>query len=267
MGRLLSIEWMKLKNYRAFWILLCLYIATIFGANYIVFRIQQTIYAQKQAKGIAALVLGNPPYSFSSVWQATAHVSSYLLFIPGLIMIISITNEYSYKTHRQNIIDGLTRQQFIVVKILMAAILSLISTCMVVLTAAGFGLADGTNPFSFEGFHYIGYFFLQAMSYIMVAVLMAILFKRGGLAIGVFFAYSMILEQILVLLMNKYMNYAGRYLPLETTDILTPFPRIDKIINTLTSNTPDYTMFFIIALVYLAAYLFIVIRKFETDDL
>ena len=149
----------------------------------------------------------------------------------------------------------------------MAAILSLISTCMVVLTAAGFGLADGTNPFSFEGFHYIGYFFLQAMSYIMVAVLMAILFKRGGLAIGVFFAYSMILEQILVLLMNKYMNYAGRYLPLETTDILTPFPRIDKIINTLTSNTPDYTIFFIIALVYLAAYLFIVIRKFETDDL
>jgi hypothetical protein len=267
MGRLLSIEWMKLKNYRAFWILLCLYIATIFGANYIVYRIQEAIYAQKQAKGIAALVLGNPPYSFPSVWQATAHVSSYLLFIPGLIMIISVTNEYSYKTHRQNVIDGLTRQQFIIVKILMAAILSLISTCMVVLTASGFGLADGSNAFSFEGFYYIGYFFLQAMSYIMVALLMAVLFKRGGLAIGVFFAYSMVLEQILVLILNKYMNYAGRFLPLETTDILTPFPRIDKIINTLTSHPPDYTLFFIIALVYLAAYLFIVIRKFETDDL
>jgi ABC-2 type transport system permease protein len=267
MGRLLSIEWMKLKNYRAFWILLCLYIATIFGANYIVFRIQQTVYAQTQAKGLASLMLGNPPYSFPSVWQATAHVSSYLLFIPGLIMIISVTNEYSYKTHRQNIIDGLTRQQFIVVKILMSAILALISTCMVVLTACAFGIADGSNGFSFEGFHYIGYFFLQAMSYIMVALLMSVLFKRGGLAIGVFFAYSMVLEQILVLLMNKYMNYAGRYLPLETTDILTPFPRIDQIINKLTSNTPDYTMFFILALVYLAAYLFIVMRKFETDDL
>jgi hypothetical protein len=63
------------------------------------------------------------------------------------------------------------------------------------------------------------------------------------------------------------MNYAGNFLPLQTTDVLTPFPRIDKIINTLTSHTIDYTMFFIIALVYLAAYLFIVIRKFETDDL
>src|SRR6266513_1979163 len=108
MGRLLHIEWMKLKNYRAFWILLCLYVSTIFGANYIVFRIQQQIYSEKQAKGIASLILGNPPYSFPSVWQATAHVSSYLLFIPGLIMIIAVTNEYSYKTHRQNIIDGLT---------------------------------------------------------------------------------------------------------------------------------------------------------------
>ena len=267
MGRLLSIEWMKLKNYRTFWILLCMYAATLFGANYIAYRIQEAIYAQKQAKGIAALVLGNPPYSFPSVWQATANISSFLLFIPGLILIISVTNEYSYKTHRQNIIDGLTRRQFIVVKIMSAAILSLISTCLVTLTAFIFGMADGSNAFSFEGFHYIGYYFLEAMSYIMVALLMAVFFKRGGLSIGVFFAYSLILEQIVVLILNKYTNYFGRYLPLETNDILTPFPRVDQIINRLTSNTPDYTTFFILALVYLAAYLFIVTRKFETDDL
>jgi hypothetical protein len=267
MGRLLSIEWMKLKNYRAFWVLLCLYIATIVGANYIAFRIQQNVYAAKQAKGMAALVLGNPPYSFPSVWQATAHVSSYLLFIPGLILIMSVTNEYSFKTHRQNVIDGLTRRQFIVVKIIMAALLSLLSTLMVVITAAIFGMADGTESFSLEGFYYVGYFFLQAMSYIMVALLMSVLFKRGGLAIGVFFAYAMVLEQIAVLLMNRYLDYAGRFLPLETTDVLVPFPRIQNIMNTLTAHPPNYTMFFIIALVYLAAYLFFTVRKFETDDL
>jgi ABC-2 type transport system permease protein len=267
MGQLLAIEWMKLKNYRAFWVLLCIYIATIFGANYIVYRIQEVIYSERQAKGIATMVLGNPPYAFPTVWQATASVSSFLLFIPGLILIISITNEYSFKTHRQNIIDGWTRQQFITTKIMIAALLSLLSTVVVAITAAIFGLMQGEASFSFEGFSYIGFFLLQSMSYIMVALLMGVLFKRGGLAIGVFFAYSLVLEQIIVLLLNKYANYTGRFLPLETTDMLVPFPHIQRVMNKLLSNTPNYTAITTLAFVYLAAYLFFVIRKFKTDDL
>jgi hypothetical protein len=266
MGKLLAIEWMKVKNYRAFWILLCLYIATIFGANYIAFRVQESIYQSKQAKGIAEMVLGTP-YSFPTVWQTTANISSFLLFIPGLIMIITITNEYSYKTHRQNIIDGWTREQFIVAKIMMAALLSLLSTVVVFITATLFGFMEGTNSFSLDDFSYIGLYLLQAMSYIIVAVLMAVLFKRGGLAIGVFFSYALVLEQIIVLVLNKYFNYAGRYMPLETTDMLVPFPRLQQIMNKIIATPPNYTALFVAALVYLAAYLYFVIRKFKTDDL
>jgi ABC-2 type transport system permease protein len=267
MGQLLAIEWMKLKNYRAFWILLCLYIATIFGANYIVYRIQEVIYTEKQAKGIATMVLGNPPYSFPTVWQATASVSSFLLFIPGLLLIISITNEYSFKTHRQNVIDGWTRQQFISTKIMLAVLLSLLSTIVVTITATIFGFMQGDSSFSFEGFSYVGYFFLQAMSYIMVALLLGVLFKRGGLAIGVFFSYALILEQIIVLTLNKYANFAGRYMPLETTDRLVPFPKVQEMMYKLMSSPPNYTALFVAALLYLAAYLFITVKKFTTDDL
>ncbi|MFL5746990.1 MAG: ABC transporter permease [Niastella sp.] len=267
MGQLLALEWMKLKNYRAFWILFCIYLATIFGANYIVYRIQLIIYSERQSKGFATMVLGNPPYAFPTVWQAVAHVSSWLLFIPGLIMILTVTNEYSFKTHRQNIIDGWTRQQFITSKILFAAVLALISTLMVAITAVIFGFMSGEASFSFEGFSYVWYFLLQAMSYIMVALLMAVLFKRGGLAIGVFFAYSTVLEQIAVLLLNKYANYAGRYLPLETTDIMVPFPYIQRIVNKLMFTEPNYTAIFIASLVYLGAYLFVTLKKFQTDDM
>ena len=267
MGQLLAIEWMKLKNYRAFWILLCLYIVTIFGANYIIYRIQQVIYAEKQAKGIATMVLGSSPYAFPTVWQSAAHVSSWLLFIPGLIMILMITNEYSFKTHRQNIIDGWTRQQFITGKILIASLFAVLSAILVALTAMIFGFMQGDAEFSFEGFSYIGYFLLQAMSYIMVALLMGVLFKRGGLAIGVFFAYTLILEQIIVMILNRYANYIGRYMPLETTDMQVPFPYIQKVMNKLTSSTPDYSAMFVVSLVYLASYLFFTVRKFQTDDL
>jgi ABC-type transport system involved in multi-copper enzyme maturation permease subunit len=182
-------------------------------------------------------------------------------------MIITITNEYSFKTHRQNIIDGWTRQQFIVAKIIMAALLSLLSTVVVFMAATLYGFMEGTNSFSFEGFSYIGLYLLQAMSYIMVAVLMAVLFKRGGLAIGVFFSYALVLEQIIVLLLNRYANFTGRYMPLETTDMLVPFPRIQEMMNKLISTPPNYTALFVAALVYLAAYLFFAVRKFTTDDL
>jgi ABC-2 type transport system permease protein len=267
MGQLLALEWMKLKNYRAFWILFCIYLATIFGANYIIYRIQVYIYDERQAKGIAAMVLGNPPYSFPTVWQSVAHVSSWLLFIPGLIIILTVTNEYSFKTHRQNIIDGWTRQQFITSKILFAAVLAVVSTIMVIITAAIFGFMSGDASFSFEGFSYIAYYVLQAMSYIMVALLMAVLFKRGALAIGVFFAYSTVLEQIVVLVLNKYANYAGRYLPLETTDIMVPFPYIQGLAKRLLATEPNYTAVFITSLVYLGAYLFISVKKLQTDDM
>jgi hypothetical protein len=76
-------------------------------------------------------------------------------------MIIFITNEYSYKTHRQNIIDGWSRNQFISVKIAVAFLLSLISTLMVIVTAMIFGF-QLDNPFSLEKFEYVGYYFIQA---------------------------------------------------------------------------------------------------------
>ncbi len=266
MLKLLKIEWMKLKHYRTFWVLSLLYVVSIFGINYIVLYIQHRIYEAKQAKGMAEMILGSPPYSFPYTWQATSYVSSFLLLIPGLLMIISMTNEYSYKTHRQNIIDGWSRRQFISVKIMMALLMALASTILVFLTAIIFGLIDGSSSFTFDHVHYVWYYFLQAFSYICVGLLIAVLVKRGGLSIGIFFLYTLIIEEMLVKVLNRYANYAGRYLPLETTDLLVPFPNIERMSRQIT-GTPNYTALFILALVYLSAYLLIISRKFETSDL
>lgn len=262
---LLRIEWMKLKNYRTFWVLSVLYLISIFGINYIVYTIQENIYSAKQAKGMVEGIMGNPPYSFPMAWQMAAYVSSFLLFLPGLLMIISITNEYSYKTHRQNIIDGLKRSEFINVKILLALIAALISTLAVFLAGLLFGMLQ-KPPLSFENFHYIGYFFIQAFSYCMVAALFSILFKRGGLAIGVFFLYSIVLENLAAGLLNRNANNSGRYLPLESTDNLIPLPFLESVQKQIV-DPYNYTALLIAALLYLVVYIFFTRRKFETDDL
>lgn len=266
MLQLLSIEWLKLKSYRTFWILSILYVVSIFGANYVGFRIQQSIYEEKQAKGMAQMIIGTPPFAFPNVWHMTSYISSYLLFLPGLLIIMLVTNEYNYKTHRQNIIDGWSRREFISVKISMAAIGALVSTVIVALTALLFGFIQGSGSFSTEKTSYLFYYFIQALSYSLVALLFAVLFKRGGLAIGVFFLYALVLENLLAGLMNRYLNYSGRYLPLESTDNLVPFPLFQNVQRQIV-QPPNITMLFIAALVYLVVYVVFISRKFETNDL
>src|SRR6476620_12789663 len=120
MLHLLKIEWLKVKNYRTFWILGGLFLLSIFGINYIAFSIHE-----EQSKSAMANAIMGSPFNFPEVWHTITYMSSFLLFIPGLLMIISITNEFSFKTHRQNIIDGLSRTQFIHVKLASVVILAL----------------------------------------------------------------------------------------------------------------------------------------------
>ena len=263
MLQLLKVEWMKVKYYRTFWVLSLLYLVSIYGVNYVAWLIQNQ---RPKKNDMANILIGNPPFEFPEVWQTVSYVSSFLLFIPGLLIIISYTNEFSYKTHRQNIIDGWSRKQFISVKMMMTLVLAIVSTIAVFITAAGFGLYENAGGFSFEKIEYIGYFFIEALSYSAVALLFALLFKRSGIAIGVFFLYAVVLENMIAGLLNRYVNNIGRFLPLESTDNLIPFPFLRNVVNQFRTITPPVYLL-IAAAVYLGIYSYVCLRKFETDDL
>jgi ABC-type transport system involved in multi-copper enzyme maturation permease subunit len=265
MLRLLKIEWLKLKNYRTFWILTILYLVSIVGLNFIVFWIEKKVFEEKQSKGIAEMVIGNRPYSFPTVWQMSSWLSGFLLFLPGLLMIIFITNEYSYKTHRQNIIDGWSRKQFISVKLMLALLLAILSTLMVAITAMIFGF-QLNNAFTFEKIEYVGYFFLQALSYCLVSVLIAIFVRRGGLAIGIYFMYAVVLENVAARLMNHFLNDTGRFLPLQSSDELIPFPVFEQIQRQII-EPPNYPVLFTVVGAYILLYLLLINRSFLRSDL
>jgi ABC-type transport system involved in multi-copper enzyme maturation permease subunit len=181
-------------------------------------------------------------------------------------MIISFTNEFSFKTHRQNIIDGWSRKQFIAVKMMLTLILALVSTLAVFITAFGFGLYEGGHEMSFEKVEYIGYFFVQALSYSAVALLFSLLFKRAAIAVGVYFLYAFILENMIAGLLNRYVYNIGRYLPLESTDNLIPFPFLRNVVKQFTTQVNPLILLGVSA-AYLILYYVISLRKFETDDL
>ena len=232
---------MKVKNYSAFTVLGLFFLLGILGANYAVFYTKKNVIDKADPTG---LIASASPYDFSHTWQTTSYVSGFLLLLPGLLLILLITNEFTFRTHRQNIIDGINREDFINVKIVMAVIGAVVATLLVMTTSMIFGFASGTS-FSLDRFDSVGYFFLKAISYNMIALLFAVLVRKTGFAIGLFFIYmgfeniiSAILQGVSMKLKaesNFDIGNMGDYLPMNASDGLLHFPE-----NTITNmaNNP-----------------------------
>ncbi|HMX79753.1 MAG TPA: ABC transporter permease, partial [Ferruginibacter sp.] len=153
MTDLLKIEWIKLRKYIVFKLMAIFFAVGVVALNYIVYTVNKNIVNNVPGAGLVSF----SPYDFKNTWQSTSYATGFILILPSLLLMLLFTNEYTYKTHRQNIIDGLSRRQFISVKIAMAFIFALVSTVLVFFTALGFGFASGTT-FSFHGVVFVAYF-------------------------------------------------------------------------------------------------------------
>lgn len=273
MTELLKIEWLKLKNYTAFKVLAIFFGLGVVAINYVAYLINREVVQQVPVGGMVKMSL----YSFDETWQTTSYLSGYILLLPAMLLAILITNEYGFKTHRQNIIDGLTRQQFVGVKIMLALIFALFATVLVFFTAFVFGLTSDTS-FSFTGIVNVGYFFLKALTYNLFAVLVAVLVKRTGFAIGVLFIYvggENFTSQLLWLLSIKLKadqkidwGNMGDYLPLNAADGLLEFPENSIKSLSKTIMPQDLTwLVFALAIIYLVLFYLWAKRKFVKSDI
>jgi hypothetical protein len=223
MRGLLAIEWLKIKNFRTFWILTGFFALLLPLWNYGI------------SNGIMKLGGNNinllsQAYSFSNVWQNLGFWTSIFVIFISILTIILVTNEYQYRTNRQNVLDGWTRMDFYHAKWQVVIALSVLTTIYVFIVGVAFGSAYGSLT-SFPGnIVSLFYVWVLALNYYGFALLLSILFKRSGIAIGMFFLYSMIIESLL----SKLTNWAGdtdlgNFLPLQCSDELLPFPLTDMV--------------------------------------
>jgi ABC-2 type transport system permease protein len=227
MGNLLKTEWLKIKKYRAFWWMALIVALSYPGINYIFYQIyvEFTRETGDETKAMMEFLLGNP-FTFPEVWHTVAYASSIFIFIPSILVIMFITNEYTFKTHRQNIIDGWSRNQFMSAKMIDVLIISLITTLIYILVALMIGYlnineSDGNMWGKTE---YIFYFFLQTFSQLSIAFLIAFLTRKAFIALGIFLFYKIILEKVLVGLASWKANDIGRFLPFEVSNRIIPVP-------------------------------------------
>jgi ABC-2 type transport system permease protein len=269
MLRDLQIEWMKVKNYRTFWILLGITLISIPGFNYMFYNFMDNKFPKPRHGGQGLL---GSPFAFPDVWQTVGWNASLLFLIPAILIITLTTNEFTYKTHRQNIIDGWSRKQFILVKLVEVLMLSVFTTLIMIVTALAFGYIGNKIPAEvsvWDHSRFALFYFVQMLSYSLIAFLLSILIKRAGLAMGIFFIYMIVEEIIVGILRNKYNIHLVDYLPEEVTDRLIPFPYIKAIVSPddqsrWESHIPFYLA---VAFLYVVIYCLATSRYFMKKDL
>jgi ABC-2 type transport system permease protein len=225
----LRVEWLKIKYYRTFWILMAVVAVCIPAFNYVIYDITDNSFPKINGQNL----LGNP-FSFPNVWSTVPYNAGILVFMPVILIITLFTNEYSFRTQRQNIIDGWSRSRFIQIKLIQIFLLTVFVTGVVILTCLYFGWLT-RKPMQpkagWDELRYILFFFIEIFDYSLIAVVISLLIRRAGLAMGIFFLY-MIIEQFVVSIgRNKYKVEWVNYLPEEVSDRLIPQPFARKIIS------------------------------------
>lgn len=266
MQALLSIEWMKLKRYRTFWILIGFFAFLLPAWNYALNAgIVNLMGGNKNGGGIDIL---NKAYGFDYVWQNMGFWTSlFVIFLAALIIIIT-TNEYQYRTNRQNVIDGLTRLQFFHTKCWLVLWLAILTTVYVFIVGFIFGITNGSMgdfPGEIQNLFYV---FVLALNYYSFALVLSVFMKRSGLTMGMFFLYCIFIESLAKGLLNWKIDWnPGNYLPLQCSDELLPFPILDFVKSLAKlKEAPPNTPYVIMSFVWIAVYYIVARRKLLKSD-
>jgi ABC-2 type transport system permease protein len=261
---LIKIEWLKIKKYPAFWWMLGIVTLTYPGVNgMFYYGYVEATTGKDMARNMAKMILGNP-FAFPETWHSVAFFSSIFVLLPAILVIMMVTNEYTFKTHRQNIIDGWSRQQYISSKLCDVLIISLVVTLVYSLVALFFGLySNSVSAYAWsQQLHYVPLFFLQTFAQLSIAFLLGYLVKKAFIALGIFLFYYLIIENIAVAWLTfKVKTDAARFLPFEISDRLIPRPeffgRLDKPgYDRALSLIPEHVVYTIIltAIIWLICY-------------
>lgn len=264
MLRLLHIEWLKIRTYKTFWLLFLGFVISYPATYYLMAqKITEATRNDPKAKFLKGMI--SDPFTFPGAWLSSAYFGGLFFLLLGMLFILLITNEVQYRTHRQNIIDGWSRMEYLLAKLQVMMVFILVATLLVFGSGMVVGKTYSPDTADFKiQLYYVGYFALMATVYMMVAFLMAITVKRTGLAIILYFALVAIVDNFAWLILTMKDSQAGYYLPLECTDSLIPNPFKPKLLEK--RKIPDSHLIYT-AFGYISLFAAIIVFTFRKTDL
>jgi hypothetical protein len=202
-------------------------------------------------------------FSEDNIWTTVCFSTSFLLYLPGMVIINLFINEVNFKTHRQNIIDGWKRETFIYTKISLIFCMSVVVTVMNVIATLIMCQVTNTTFSLASGLDSLGLSFVQTFIYLMFSLLLATFFRRSGVAIIVFFIYGLLLELLFMWLFSMIIPGMQHFLFLQVADSLISFQKMGGIF----ANNPGVSVLLPAALAFAGLYIYLAVRKYKYDDL
>ena len=227
MRKLLKIELIKLLNYTSF--------RVIIGLHFVLFSLVVFVSSR-----IEITVPGFDPsnlFRFPHIWSWFAWIASWFNLLLAILVITVTGNEFSFKTFRQHVIDGLERVELLGGKLLVIMLIAIYGFLMVLLSGTVYGLiyTPGLEASLYFGsFQILLIYFLQTIAYMVIGLLIAVLLRNTALSIILFVLLRFPLEPIL----RSFFSPAARpFFPMKVVGGLTPVPEFLSISSENTFQT------------------------------
>ncbi len=220
MLRLLHIEFIKLWNNRASKVLIISYFALLTSIA--------LVAAIKFDIGPIQFHLADQGiFNFPYIWHFNTFITAFFKLFLAIVIVSMMSNEYSNKTIKQNLIDGLSKKEFILSKFLTVISFSLISTVFVFVVSLILGLLySDFNELSIilTDLEFLLAFFVKLVGFFSFCLFLGILVKRSAFALG-FLILWQVLEGI-VRGMIRWKLFDG-----DTTDTVMGFFPLQSMFN------------------------------------
>ncbi|MBC2839950.1 ABC transporter permease [Robiginitalea sp. SC105] len=185
MKRLLQIEFIKLWNNRASRFLILAY----FGLIALIALVTSIKIDWGPLKfNVADIGIFNFPY----IWHFNTFMISFLKVFLAIVIVSMISNEYSNKTIKQNLIDGLSKKEFIASKVLTILALAVASTAFVFLISLVLGLMHSDYDelsIIFSDLEYLLAYLVKLIGFFSFCFFIGMLVKRSAFALGFLFIW------------------------------------------------------------------------------
>ncbi|WP_298370170.1 ABC transporter permease subunit [uncultured Lutibacter sp.] len=281
MLRLLNIEIHKLKYNSASRILILIY--------FILLTSIALIAAIKFDIGPVKFHLAEQGiFNFPYIWHFNTYMASIFKFFLLLVIVSMMANEYSNKTLKQNLIDGLSKKEFVLSKFYTVLALALISTLFVFVVSIilGYSYSDFTE-FSIvtTDLIYLFAFFIKLTAFFSFGLFMGILVKRSAFAVGgilIWFFGESLFKGFLFWQFKDLENTSERvnsimqFLPMESISnlIKEPFTRLSavktvakQVGENLTKDFSVQPLDLLIALIWTALFIYFSYALLKKRDL
>lgn len=179
-------------------------------------------------------------FNFPFIWHFNSYIGAILKIFLAIVIVSMMANEYSYSTLKQNLIDGLSKREFVLSKFLTVILFAGISTIFLFVVSFILGMSFSDYKeigIIFSDLDYILAYFIKLVAFFSFCLFLGVLVKRSAFALG-FLIIWFIAEKIAYGLMKwrffkdtDVADTVSQFFPLESMSnlIVEPFSRLGAV--------------------------------------